>query len=146
MKPSNALPQQPAGVFRRFAAMFYDAFLLFAVLMASLMIAVALNSGEMVPRVPATLIVLLVNFSFFSFFWKRGGQTLGMKTWHLRLVSNNGGNISTTQCAWRVLGAALSLATAGLGYFWQWIDKDQRTLPDIISGTRVMYQPKNKNT
>lgn len=136
--------QKPAGLFRRFAAMTYDALLLIATLLVSLGIALAINRGEEVPRLISQGIVLLVIFGFFAFFWRRGGQTLGMQTWRLHLESNDGEKVTFKHCAFRILGAALSFATAGLGYFWLWFDQEKRTWPDIISKTMVMHHPKEK--
>lgn len=144
MSNSENKIQQPAGVFRRFAAMTYDAILLFATLLFALGVAKAITGEEMVPRLLGQVIDLAVIFGFFAFFWKRGGQTLGMQTWHLHLQSNDGSKVSFKHCALRIVGAILSFATAGLGYFWIWFDKQGRALPDIISNTTVIHKPKAK--
>jgi len=130
--------QKPAGLFRRFAAMSYDALLLLASLLFFLGIALAIHGEEELPRPVAQAIVLLVIFCFFAFFWRRGGQTLGMQTWRLFLQSNGGEKVTIKHCALRFLGAILSFATAGLGYFWMWFDKENRTWPDMISKTMVV--------
>jgi uncharacterized RDD family membrane protein YckC len=36
---------------------------------------------------------------YFVWFWSRGGQTVAMKAWHIRLVAANGGPVSQ----WRAL-------------------------------------------
>ncbi len=144
MDDSEIKNQRPAGVFRRFAAMTYDALLLIAVLLLALAIALAINGGEELPRSVARLVVVLVIFLFFYFFWSRGGQTLGMQTWRLHLEIQDGAGISVKQSALRTLGALLSFACLGLGYFWLWFDREQRAWPDIISGTRVVHRPKKK--
>lgn len=136
--------QKPAGVLRRIAAMTYDALLLFAVLLLTLGLALAANGGEQLPLLASRTIVLLVIFGFFMFFWKRGGQTLGMQTWRLHLQSNDNSRIKLKHCALRLLGALLSFATFGFGYFWLWIDKKNRALPDIMSDTTLVFRPKEK--
>ena len=144
MSDSENKIQHPAGVFRRFAAMTYDALLLFATLLVAMGIAKAITGAEMVPRLLGQAIVLLVIFGFFAFFWKRGGKTLGMQTWRLHLESNDGSDVTFKHCALRIVGATLSFATGGLGYFWLWFDKQNRALPDILSNTMVFHKPKDK--
>ncbi len=144
MGNSKSEIQQSAGVFRRFAAMTYDAILLLAVLLFAMGIAKAITGAEMVPRALGQAVVLLVIFGFFAFFWKRGGQTLGMQTWRLHLKSNDESRISFKHCALRLLGALLSFAALGLGYLWVWIDKKNRAWPDIISKTQIVHKPKEK--
>lgn len=40
---------------------------------------------------------------YFIWFWSHGGQTLAMKTWRIRLVSNNGAPVSIARAAARYL-------------------------------------------
>lgn len=124
--------------------MAYDGLLLIAVLLLALAVALAVNGGDEVPRTIAQAVVALVAFLFFCFFWMRGGQTLGMQTWRLQLENPNGDAVNLKHCALRSLGALLSFATAGLGYFWIWFDRDNRAWPDILSGTQVVHRPKTK--
>lgn len=73
--------------------------------------------------------------------WRRGGQTLGMRPWRLRVVAADGGTPT-----WRALGlrygvGTLSLLAAGLGFFWAWIDRDRLTWHDRASATRMVRRP-----
>lgn len=74
--------------------------------------------------------------------WRRGGQTLGMRPWRIRLVGSDG-----TAPSWRAVwiryavGTA-SLLLAGLGFFWAWIDCDRLTWHDRASNTRLVRVPK----
>ena len=75
--------------------------------------------------------------------WRRGGQTLGMRPWRLKLVSADG-----TAPDWRALSvryamATLSLLLGGLGFWWAWIDRERLTWHDRASGTRMVRLPKN---
>lgn len=146
MTDNNTPHDKPAGLFRRLAAMSYDALLLLATMLFALGVAFFVNDREVLPRAVNQAIVLAVIFGFFAFFWRRSGQTLGMQTWRLHLRSNDGGAISFKHCALRILGSLLSFATAGLGYLWLWFDGQKRTWPDIISATTVVHRPKEKKT
>ena len=69
--------------------------------------------------------------------WRRGGQTLGMRPWRLRVV-DAGGASATSRALWlRYAVGGLSLLLAGLGFWWAWIDRTGLTWHDRISGTRV---------
>ncbi len=76
--------------------------------------------------------------------WRRGGQTLGMRPWRLRVVSADG-QPPTRSALWRRYAVAtLSLAAAGLGFWWAWFDRDRLTWHDRAAGTRMLHEPKKK--
>lgn len=75
------------------AAWLYEGFLLFAVaLIASLVFSVAVDmrSGMDARRWLLQGFLLVVFAVYFSYLWTRG-QTLAMKTWHIRLQARDGG-------------------------------------------------------
>jgi uncharacterized RDD family membrane protein YckC len=74
--------------------------------------------------------------------WRRGGQTLGMRPWRLRVVAANGGTPSWAALCLRYLLATLSSLAFGLGFWWAWIDRDRLTWHDRGSGTRMLRRPK----
>ncbi|MCP5326945.1 MAG: RDD family protein [Oceanospirillaceae bacterium] len=136
----------PAGVMLRFAAMTYDLLLLMALWFIIGAVFVAVNGGESIsphnPLLPSLLFI--ASFWFYSYFWRRGGQTLGMRAWRLRLINTTGKPLSLTQCLLRFMCAIPSLAIFGLGYFWLWFDKDKQTWHDKFSETKVVQEPKTK--
>lgn len=70
--------------------------------------------------------------------WRRGGQTLGMRPWRIRVEGING-SPPTRAALWRRYAVAtLSLLVAGLGFWWAWIDRDRLTWHDRASRTRVV--------
>jgi uncharacterized RDD family membrane protein YckC len=74
--------------------------------------------------------------------WHRGGQTLGMRPWRLRVVGLDGAP-APWRCLWlRYAVGMLSLLAAGLGFWWAWIDRDRLTWHDRLSGTRMVRLPK----
>lgn len=143
----------PAGLGRRLGAMLYDTFLIAAIwiFIASLHLLFLLNVlgipaeriGVEMSHVASLRFLLLVSgFAFFAFFWVRGGTTLGMQAWRLRVQTRDGHSISLLQSLVRYLVAGLSLAVFGLGYFWVLFDAERRSWGDIVSGTRVVVLPK----
>ena len=128
----------PAGLLRRLAAMLYDALLILAIWMITLLAMVAANRGEAVLGAPVQSLLFLEAFTFFGYFWTRAGQTVGMRAWRLRLESNDGGQISLQQATLRFAVALAALGAFGIGYFWALIDRQGRTWPDIASNCRVV--------
>lgn len=153
--PAPAYPN--AGVFRRFAAMTYDSLLLMAVSIGYYAAAVLINvliqgapvEGQKVQWGHWNLLVfvgwVLTLVYFFYFFWRKSGQTLGMRAWRMRLVNQDLRLASAHQCLLRCLLAPFSLGVFGLGYFWRWLDPQQLTLHDRLSRTRVIVLPKEQN-
>ena len=72
-------------------------------------------------------------------FWTRGGQTLPMKTWRIRLVrADTGGPVNAARAVHRYLLAVLGLAAAGLGFAWALFDRDGLFLHDRMAGTMLV--------
>ena len=82
--------------------------------------------------------VLAVTAAYFAWFWTRGGQTLPMKTWRLRLVAADGGPVAVQRALRRFLIALLGFAAMGLGFLWAFVDRDRQVLHDRLSGTLLV--------
>lgn len=143
----------PAGLGRRLGAMLYDGLLVLAIwiaLTAAHLAMVRLVLGVSAEQVGAglaqvaslRLLLAVSGFAFFAFFWTRGGMTLGMQAWRLRVQTRDGFSITLRQSLARYLVAAVSLAALGLGYLWVLVDAERRSWPDIATGTRVVVLPK----
>ncbi|WP_317931301.1 RDD family protein [Halioxenophilus sp. WMMB6] len=147
-------PYPHAPLWRKLAALLYDSLLIAAVSMAYGSIALTLKmkilgyqlqAGERATLgLPGLLGWITVLVLFFAFFWRRGGQTLGMRAWRLRLVNMDNQRPSWLACIARALLAGLSFAALGAGYWWQWLDRDHLTLHDRLSQTKVLLLPKNR--
>jgi len=135
------------GVFRRLAALLYDLLLLFGVLMIAvtflvvpyeLIVGVPFPHDEHFHRFGLRLYLVTTIALFFMFFWVRGGQTLGMRTWHLRLVREDGSSLRPGDALVRLVWATLCLAPAGAGLLWMLLDQDRLACYDRLSHTRLI--------
>jgi len=131
------------GLFRRLFAIFYDSFLLLAILFIISGIAMALNHGKAIepdnPYFPLYFIVVFTAcFQYFSWFWIHGGQTLGMKTWHIKMLSDKNEEISWKNTLVRFITALVSWGIFTLGFLWSFIDKKRRCWHDLSSGTYLI--------
>jgi uncharacterized RDD family membrane protein YckC len=138
-------------VLRRLGAMFYDLLLVLALLMVLTALFLPLTGGEAITsdRVGvfeyAYRAVLLAAIVFyFGWSWTRSGQTVGMIAWRLRLERADGSLLDWKQSITRMAAATVSLAAAGLGYFWIWIDRDKLAWHDRWTDTRVVVLPKRQ--
>ena len=69
--------------------------------------------------------------------WRRGGQTIGMRAWRLRVTDAVGGAPGWRALWLRYLVGAIGLLAGGLGFWWTWIDRDRLAWHDRASGTRM---------
>jgi uncharacterized RDD family membrane protein YckC len=135
------------GLLRRLAAIIYDALLVGALLFLVTIPFIALRGGEPVEigdNMIYRVVLAAVIYAFFVGFWTRPGRTLGMQSWGLQLETPEGTKPTCTQASLRFFAAILSWAPCGLGFLWQLWDKDSLTWHDRISGTRLVYYPKQK--
>jgi uncharacterized RDD family membrane protein YckC len=141
-KPTTTEPRY-AGLFRRLFAIFYDIFLLTAILFIVAAIAMVLNHGKAIETSdnfrPVYIIVMLsICYLYFSWFWINGGQTLGMKTWQIKIISSDEQHISWNTTALRFVSAIFSWGVFGLGFLWAFFDKKNRCWHDLISKTVLL--------
>jgi uncharacterized RDD family membrane protein YckC len=135
------LPFRPstAGLWPRFASLAYEAILLFGVafISAYLFVALARDAQHGLARLVFQIYLLAICGAYFVFCWTRSGQTLAMKTWHLRLETADGGRVRPAQALLRFL---LALPSVGLGFglLWAFLDRDRQFLHDRLAGTRIV--------
>lgn len=70
--------------------------------------------------------------------WHRGGQTLGMRPWRLRVVAADGGRPTVAALWGRYAIGSISLLLGGAGFWWAWFDRERLTWHDRGSGTRLL--------
>ncbi len=155
-------PARSRLLLRQIAAAVYDAVVAIALLAASGLCAQLLTHGQLFDAsgrlqhgwfrpLQASLVGGYLLLS-----WRRGGQTLGMRAWHLELVSTDGRPPSGPQLLRRLLAISLPwlglqaaavlslnatlailLALWTLAYACGLIDSSRRTIQDRLAGTRM---------
>jgi len=135
----------PAGLLRRLLAMFYDSLLLLSTLLVVTALVMMLTRGTLSYHNPFyKTLLFLIWFSFYTWFWLHGGQTLGMRAWRLRVQRVDGRAISIWQALLRFMAAIPSLALGGLGFFWMLVDPKKMTLYDRLSESVMVVLPRQK--
>jgi uncharacterized RDD family membrane protein YckC len=144
-----------AGLFRRLAALLYDAFLVAAIWMLLGFIVeliVGPDTNQLVdghvqtnPVIDNILFLgMLVSCSaFYLWFWTRSGQTLGMIAWRMKLVDDQNNLINWRQGLIRLVAAWPAFFLLGLGYLWLFVDPNGDAAHDRISRTKVLIVPKS---
>lgn len=132
---------------RHLLALVYDTFLVIPIIMASTALVMGLyvqiipvdKTTEVVALPPGVvqLTAVLSVAIFYFIFWRRGGQTLGMQAWRVKLVNSSGLPVSNAQILLRLIAATLSYGALGLGLVWRFVDPDSCYLHDRLSGTRL---------
>jgi uncharacterized RDD family membrane protein YckC len=120
--------------------MAYDTVAVIALLMLATALAMAAGFRELSPlRDPAYAAGLLLTwFAYLAWCWRRGGMTLGMRAWRVRIERVAGGRPGWGACGLRFLVSLLSAAAAGLGFLWSLFDPQRRCWHDILSNTRLV--------
>jgi len=121
------------GLLRRLASMAYEAVLLFAVaFFAAWVFFFASGGGDATAgplRHGLQLFIAAVFAAYFLWCWLRGGQTLAMKAWGIRLV-----DVTPRKALLRfVLLPLLPVSIA-----WALFDRDRQFLHDRLAGTRLV--------
>jgi uncharacterized RDD family membrane protein YckC len=81
---------------------------------------------------------LLVLATYGAVMWKLRGSTIGGIVFDLRVVRLDGREVDWETAIIRALGCFLSLAVAGLGFFWIAFDEQKQAWHDKIAGTVVV--------
>lgn len=136
----------PAGFLRRLAAATYDVLLLIALLAVATALVLILRRSAVPPDTHwFTAYLFAVAFLFFGWFWTHGGQTLGMRAWRMQLRDRNGNTIGWLQALRRYVCACLSWASI-VGVLWALVDRQRRSVHDILSDTEIVVLPQEPRT
>lgn len=152
---------------RRLAALPYEFLLILALLLIAAfplsgLKGVTLGGG---PHYLAQAYFAFVAAAYFTWFWRRGGQTLAMKTWRFRVIAADGRPLSLARALARLGSASLFYVPAVAGLvllffphrispvismwaflpmvatiLWARFDADHQFLHDRIAGTRLVSQ------
>jgi len=163
----------PAPIWRRLAAALYDGLLLAAIWLAGLSLDLLLRQSLGLERnwTLLRLYLFLAGLTYFGLSWTRGGQTLGMRAWRLKLRRADGSSLrwpvaivryGAMLCAWGLtlapfLIAALpaqaplphretALCVTALAALAGWgsvlLDRRRRAPQDRLAGTELVLLPK----
>jgi uncharacterized RDD family membrane protein YckC len=153
----------PCPLWRRLAALVYDLLAVVAIVMVVGLLCQLATGGRLVATGTHVEIAWwypplqgLVVASYFVASWLRGGQTLGMRPWQLRLVASTGDAPTPGQALRRLLVASAPLlllelapwlgmraslwALAGAWALWfapTLFDPRRRALHDLAAGTEL---------
>jgi uncharacterized RDD family membrane protein YckC len=132
--------QIPCNLLRRLAAILYDCLLLTAVLFVGTATLIPFIGGNAIEsgNLAYNAFLLLISFLYFGWHWVKGGQTLGMRSWHIFVINESGQNPNWRQASLRFFSALLSLLLLGLGFVWSLFDKNKLALHDHLSKTRLI--------
>lgn len=153
MSPPTFPPGRAPVIGWRLLALFYD---LWPVLALWMLASTAFTLGYYLAGHPAReniapfsalqivlwLLCWLLTGAYAVLSWRRGGQTLGMRPWRLRVVTTDGSPPTWQGLLIRYAVGSASLLLAGAGFWWAWIDRDRLTWHDRASGTRMRREPK----
>ena len=106
----GADPGRAPSLRRRMACFLYEGVLLFGVLMMAgyLYSSLTQQRNALAGRHGLQAFLFVVLGIYFVWFWSRGGQTVAMKAWHLRLVTERGDAVSQPR----------ALARYALAWLW----------------------------
>ncbi len=94
----------PCPLWRRLLALVYDLLIVVAIVMVVGLLCQLATGGQLIHTVGKAaapiwyqLLQALVVMAYFISSWRRGGQTVGMRPWRIRVTSDDGGTPSLQQ-------------------------------------------------
>lgn len=144
---STVISAEPAGLLRRLGAIFYDSLLfgasvgivggIISTILSRIMGMESIPPGSALANSLFVLYVVLF-FLLFGWFWTHGGQTLGMRAWKIRVVTNDGDALNWQQAFFRFSAALFSWAVFGVGFMIAIFDPEKKGWHDRFSRTRLI--------
>lgn len=124
---------------RRFAALIYEAMLLFGVVFMAAYLFDTLTQSKhaLMLRHERQAWLFFVLGVYFVWFWRHGGQTLAMKTWHIRLIREDGHRITLIQGMLRYVLCYL-FTLSGVAFVYSFFDKNGQFPQDRLLGTLLV--------
>jgi len=130
----------PCGLLRLIAIMVYDGVVIISLMMLAALAAILAGfDGQTAMKDPFyTLYLLSIWFLYLTWCWHKGGMTVGMRAWRVRIEDGDGNRPGWGKASIRCLSALLSVAVVGVGFLWLLVDPHKRTWHDILSNTRLI--------
>jgi uncharacterized RDD family membrane protein YckC len=122
--------------------MFYDLLLLASVFFFSTLVIIPFNGGQPIEHgnLAYDFYLLTISYLYFTWQWTHGGQTLGMRSWKIRLRQHDAGKVTWPNASLRFLLAMLSGLALGTGFFLVLIDPGRLAFHDRYSNTRLYVE------
>ena len=107
-------------MFKRLAAAFYDSLCLFSLLFLATLILIFFTKGESIAsnNIAYDLYLVFIIYLYFVWHWVNGGQTLGMRAWHIELKTQGLNPLSWGNATLRFCLSLLSFICFGVGFVW----------------------------
>jgi uncharacterized RDD family membrane protein YckC len=90
-----------------------------------------------------SVLISLIVIGYYTLLWSLIGFTPGKAILGLKVVRRNGTKVSFGRSILRFFAYWISALPFFLGFFWVLWDPNRRSWHDKISGTQVLYIPKN---
>lgn len=133
LMPNNSAA--PSLLLRRIAAFLYDCLLLIALFFLITSVVIAFNNGQAIQHPGFYVGLYLFAFLFFDWFWRHGGQTLGMRAWRLKVEGDDSQIITFKQSAIRYFSGSILF---GITLLYALVSKRSEALHDVISKTKII--------
>lgn len=140
MRPPHNSGEQRATLARRVLSLIYEALLLTALLLAGSLPLVMMTQGmgDWFARPLLQVYLVVLTGAYFAWQWRRGGRTLAMKTWRLRVVTLDGAPLTWRHALARYGLALAGTLLAGTGFLWALVDREGLFLHDRLAGTKII--------
>jgi len=140
---SELMSATPAPLRLRLAAAAYDLLPLIGLWFVAVVLALTVTGGALDTHTLAGKFIVqgfafALSAAYFVVSWTRGGQTIGMRAWKLRVVGVDGKRLSWPRALLRFIVALVSLAALGAGFWWTLFDPQRRTWHDVAAGTTMV--------
>jgi uncharacterized RDD family membrane protein YckC len=130
----------PAGMGRRIIATLIDGFIVATVGAILTLRDGSDGTGWLGLANGPGLLNILFQIAYYVWPYSTGGQTVGKKLTHIRVVAIDGSSLNWRKGIARFLGTYLSVIPLGLGYLWAFFDKDRQAWHDKLAGTMVVHE------
>ncbi len=131
------------NVLKHVAAFIYDVFPVIGILIVTSGLTLILRTGNEVQAHTwwFQALVLCEIALYYIYFWKVGGQTIGMKAWKIHIKPNDKSQqqLSWKQACLRFVIGIFSTAFFGLGLFWKYFSNEGKSWMDLVSDSHTVY-------
>lgn len=135
----NAITRTPS-LYKLGVCLVYEALVLTALCFACAFIFIWLvgDATHGVKRYGLQLLLWVSSGAYFVWCWHKGGQTLAMQSWRLKLTNKHDELLTLKLAVARYILATASLMLFGMGFLWAIFDPDHLFLHDRLLKTHIV--------